>query len=158
MPLCPPVGWRNGVRLFALSHHAYVNNLTRDSRGCDHCGTHQKRAPRGAALTPFEIAITRRRAHLAPLAICRGSSPDTSNTPHRAIQSPHLQKCGVIPQDSAVLRTDLDPGTTSALTPSATLCPSTTLAASLRSEMRLLVHDPTNATSIGMPDMAVPRF
>jgi hypothetical protein len=50
--------------------------------------------------------------------------------------------------------TAIDPGTTQARKLSATLRPLTTAAAARRSAMRLLVQEPMNTQSIGVPSIA----
>ena len=52
------------------------------------------------------------------------------------------------PSASALTRVRAEPGTTMASTPLATLRPASMLAASRRSSIRLLVHEPINAVSI----------
>ena len=62
------------------------------------------------------------------------------------------------PSSSAVRLTCCEPGTTNAFIPLATRLPSTIFAASHRSEMRALVHEPMNATSIFVPWISSPGW
>ncbi len=83
--------------------------------------------------------MARHIEHPAP----RQSNPAARNTSSR-------------PSRSAAFATCCDPGTTRARTSRATLCPATTRAASRRSESRPLVHDPMNATLMGVPAIGWP--
>ena len=65
-------------------------------------------------------------------------------------------KTSCSPSASAACRTACEPGTTRAVTRLATRCPFTTRAASRRSDSREFVHDPTKATSMGVPSMRAP--
>src|SRR5581483_5063372 len=60
------------------------------------------------------------------------------------------------PSFSASVLTSADPGTTSARIPGATLFPCAIFAAARRSLNRELVHEPTNATLIGVPRIGAP--
>ena len=62
--------------------------------------------------------------------------------------NPAVSKMVRRPSDSAFRRVIAEPGTTIASTPSATCRPSNILAASRRSSIRLLVHEPIKAVSI----------
>ena len=69
---------------------------------------------------------------------------------------PASRKISRNPSASAARRTFFEPGTTSARTWDATRRPSTTRAASRRSDSRELVQEPTNATSTRVPEMGAP--
>ena len=60
------------------------------------------------------------------------------------------------PSASASSRTRAEPGTTSIVTPSATVRPESTAAADRRSSMRPLVHEPTKTVSTWMSRSGVP--
>src|SRR6202045_603013 len=62
------------------------------------------------------------------------------------------------PSATASRFTVSEPGTTQARTPGATLRPRTTSAAARRSLNRLLVHDPMNTQSTGVPAIGAPGF
>src|SRR5258708_28862476 len=62
------------------------------------------------------------------------------------------------PSASAARLTCSEPGTTQALTPSATRRPRTTLAASRKSDKRELAQEPINTQSILVPAMGAPGF
>src|SRR5262249_38105046 len=86
----------------------------------------------------------------SPLPPAHMEQPDS---PHK---NPASRNTRSSPATSAARFTVVDPGTTIAMTPAATWRPRTTSAAALRSDKRLLVHEPMKTRSTGRPASAMP--
>ena len=123
-----------------------------DRGGGRHRRAHQVRAAAGA-LAAFEVAVAGRGAALArlePVGVHRQAHRAARLAPFEARV---LEDRGRRPSRSACSFTRPEPGTTIAsLTFDATRCaePRTTAAASRRSSMRELVHEPMNTLSMRM--------
>ena len=99
----------------------------------------------------FEVDTTRRPGGTAsPLAATHSEQPDSRHS------KPASRNTCASPSASASRLTSSEPGTIQARTPLATRRPRTTSAASRRSEMRALVHEPMNTQSTGVPAIASP--
>src|SRR6202051_3373606 len=99
----------------------------------------------------FEVETERwPGATVSPLAARHIEHPGSRHS------KPASMKSLSSPSATASRFTVSEPGTTQARTPGATLRPRATAAAARRSLKRLLVHDPMNTQSTGVPAIGAP--
>src|SRR3954453_7280198 len=136
--------WRMSTKCPSIAAAAAICGLTRWLRAPRPCRPSKLR---------FEVDATR-----SPGAATSGFMPRHIEQPASRQSKPAERKTSWRPSASACAFTCCDPGTTIAITPSATLWSASIDAAARRSPMRLLVHDPMNTRSSLMSVIGVPGF
>ena len=135
---------------------AHVDDLAGDRRRRDHRRRHQQRAAGRRALAALEVAVATTRRRPRGRAACRGSSRGTSSSPARATRSRRRGRSRRALRPRPARAPPASPARRAPARPARPCRSARCVAASRRSEMRPLVHEPMKATSICVPAIGAP--
>ena len=147
-------------RIVALLLHreaAHVDDPAAHGRGCGHCGLARWVIEFGPCrLGKLRLIVDTARMRGLRISVKPLPCPPHIEQPGSPQLKPASRKIVSSPSASACYLTCCEPGTTQAMTVSATLWPRATDCRDRKSEMRLLAHEPMKTKSTGVPAIAVP--